>query len=94
MKRMALGFGLSLTLAAGHAAAGERVQLKDIAGECGLSEKQVAMVLGPSTAYAQYRPSYVRSRAQLVRTYGYERYVELAAAYQRQISAAQADASS
>lgn len=69
------------TVIAANAAAQEEATLSELAFQSGLSEKQVAMVLGPSSAHAAYRTSYTRCKAQLVRSIGQQRYEQVAAAY-------------
>ena len=57
------------------------VTLNDIAQESGLTERQVAMVLGAPTSFATYRTEYRQARDRLVQSVGQERYAEYIAAY-------------
>ena len=50
--------GCLLALASVAPAYADDVDIEDIAARTGLSERQVRMVLGPHTPYAEYRTSY------------------------------------
>ena len=73
-----------LALAAGTASAQENATLSELASASGLSEREVAMVIGPSTAHAAYRTSYARCKEQLVRSIGQKRYEQVAANYRNE----------
>ena len=85
MKTLKLASVALATLFAGAAAAQEPLSVEELAAESGLAPREVAMVLGPSVSYSNYRTSYRRARAQLVRTIGEERFEEVAAAYREQL---------
>ena len=70
---------LALALTPGLALAGSSLQIRDLAAATGLSERQVQMVVGARTAYAEYRTSYDRAEARLVKALGEERYRDLMA---------------
>ena len=61
------------------AAAGPRLELGDLAAATGLTERQVQMVVGAHTAYAEYRTSYDWARQRFVRALGVQRYNALMA---------------
>ena len=84
MKTLKLAAFALAALFAGTAAAQE-VSVEALAEQSGLAAREVAMVLGPSVSYSNYRTSYRRAKAQLVRTLGSEeRFQQIAAAYREQ----------
>jgi hypothetical protein len=72
---------LAAALFAPSAFAQKTVTVDEIAAETGLTHRQVAMVLGAPTAYAEYRTNFRRARDQFLRTVGQERYAEYLAMY-------------
>ena len=70
---------LALALTTGPALAGSSLQIRDLAAATGLSERQVQMVVGGRTAYAEYRTSYDRVEQHFVKALGRERYRDLMA---------------
>lgn len=69
-----------LTLAPGLALAGPpSTQIRDLSAATGLTERQVQMVVGAHTAYAEYRTSYEWARRRMVQTLGPQRYEDLMA---------------
>ena len=62
----------------GHAATQE-ITVKELADYTGLSERNVAMVVGARTPYAEYRTSFDRVERQFKRALGEERYNDLMA---------------
>ena len=94
LKRSMLGTAFALAaLFAGTATAQNEVSVEDLAEQSGLAAREVAMVLGPSVSYSNYRTSYRRAKAQLVRTLGSEeRLQQIAAAYREQLRLAAKDA--
>ena len=64
-----------LVAAAGSPAA----SIRDVAAATGLTERQVQMVIGAHTAYAEYRTSYDWARRRFVQALGQERYEQLMA---------------
>ena len=69
---------LALTIP-GLALAGSPVTIRDLASTTGLSERQVQMVLGGRTAYAEYRTSYNRVERTFINALGEDRYRDLMA---------------
>lgn len=65
MKTMILFLGLALL--ATTAIAGEREQLQLIADRAGVSVNDVRMVLGSRTQFAQYRSSFDRKEARVMK---------------------------
>ena len=61
------------------AGAGPHSHLADLATQTGLSERQVRMVVGGHTAYAEYLTQYDWARRRMVRTLGFDRYQHLMA---------------
>ncbi|MFL6591843.1 MAG: hypothetical protein ACJ8GK_03940 [Luteimonas sp.] len=53
--------------------------LADLAAQTGLSERQVQMVVGGHTAYAEYLTQYDWARRRMISTLGPERYLDLIA---------------
>jgi hypothetical protein len=85
MKTLKLAAFATATLFAGTAFAQNELSVEDLAEQSGLAAREVAMVLGPSVSYSNYRTSYRRAKAQLVRTLGSEeRFQQVAAAYREQ----------
>jgi hypothetical protein len=54
-------------------------QINDLARETGLTERQVQMVFGGHTAYAEYLTTYDWARHRVIRALGNERYNDLMA---------------
>lgn len=54
-------------------------KVSEIAGATGLTERQVKMVFGAHTAYAEYRTSYEWARHRAISVLGAQRYNELMA---------------
>jgi hypothetical protein len=71
-------------LLSGTVSAGERVDIDALAEQSGLSARQVRMVLGAPTAFAEYRTSYKVARDRLLGTLGREQLDSLAAQYREQ----------
>lgn len=83
MKTMMMGAAVALVLAfsAGAQASESADTLQSLASQSGLTVREVQMVLGAHTAYAEYRTSYDRAEAKLVRAIGQDRLDEIAANY-------------
>ena len=79
MKRKPETCLLALALMPGLAFASPPLQIRDLAAATGLSERQVQMVVGAHTAYAEYLTSYDWARRRVIKTLGEERYRELMA---------------
>ena len=79
MKRQLETCLLALALTPGLAVAGSPLQIRDLAAATGLSERQVQMVVGGRTAYAEYRTSYNRVEKRFVKALGEQRYRDLVA---------------
>jgi hypothetical protein len=79
MKRKLETCLLALALTPGLALAGPSLQIRDLAAATGLSERQVQMVVGARTAFAEYRTSYDRIERHFVKALGEERYRDLMA---------------
>ncbi|MDC8013415.1 hypothetical protein [Tahibacter soli] len=76
---------LALILAASPAFAGKQhIDLNDLAAETDMSARQVAMVLGASGAYPEFKASYAQMKAKFVAAVGQRRYESLAAAVKAQ----------
>ena len=73
----------------GHAATQE-ITVKELADYTGLSERNVAMVVGARTPYAEYRTSFNRVERQFKRALGEERYNDLMAGRRIQLDDQQA----
>ena len=73
----------------GHAATQE-ITVKELADYTGLSERNVAMVVGARTPYAEYRTSFDRVERQFKRALGEERYNDLMAGRRIQLDDQQA----
>ena len=82
MKRKLETCLLALALTPGLALAGSSLQIRDLAAVTGLSERQVQMVVGARTAYAEYRTSYDRVEARFIKALGEERYRDLMAGHE------------
>jgi len=54
-------------------------QISDLSAATGLTERQVQMVVGAHTAYAEYRTSYDWARRRMVQALGQARYEDLMA---------------
>jgi hypothetical protein len=61
------------------AAASPSLQLRDLAAATGLTERQVQMIVGAHTAFAEYRTSYDWALQRFVRALGQQRYDALMA---------------
>lgn len=72
---------LLAALASPAAFAQGKLTVASVAAEAGLSARQVQMVLGAHAAFGEYRTSFARARAQLVRSIGQDRYEELIVAF-------------
>ena len=57
----------------------EYVTARQLAAETGLSERQVRMVLGPHSGYAEYRLNFDRKKREFRDALGEERYQDLIA---------------
>lgn len=66
MALRSLAFLFALT-AAGAASAGPAASIERLAGEAGLREREVRMLAGAPSAYAEYRTSFRRLSEQAVR---------------------------
>jgi hypothetical protein len=80
MKTQCLTFAALMGLAAG-ASATDSLDLQQIADQTGLSVRQVRMVLGAPTAFAEYRTSYAGAAQRVKSIYGETRYRQLVQAY-------------
>jgi len=54
-------------------------QIRDLSAATGLTERQVQMVVGAHTAYAEYLTSYEWARQRMVKVLGRQRYQDLMA---------------
>ena len=68
-----------MTVAPCLAGAASHSQLSDLAAQTGLSERQVQMVVGGHTAYAEYLTQYDWARRRMISRLGPDRYVDLMA---------------
>lgn len=75
---------LALTLAATPAFAGKNIDLNDLAAQTDMSARQVAMVLGASGAYPEFKASYAQMKHKFVAAVGQQRYEALTAAIKAQ----------
>ena len=75
---------LVLTLAATPCFATKVIDLDSLAAETGLSTRQVAMVLGPHSAFTEYRASYDNVKRRFCQAIGNSRYRTLMAAWKAQ----------
>ena len=75
---------LAFTLAAMPAFAAKTIDLKDLAAETDMTPRQVAMVLGASGAYPEFKASYAQMKRKFVDAVGQQRYDALAAAMKAQ----------
>lgn len=71
-------------------AATQEITVKELADYTGLSERNVAMVVGARTPYAEYRTSFDRVERQFKRALGEERYNDLMAGRRIQLDDQQA----
>ena len=71
-------------------AATQEITVKELADYTGLSERNVAMVVGARTPYAEYRTSFNRVERQFKRALGEERYNDLMAGRRIQLDDQQA----
>jgi hypothetical protein len=79
---LALGFGSAA------ASAAELLDLGDVAQRSGLTVRQVRMVLGAPTSFAEYRTSFRTSEHKVKQVLGEKAYRELAESYRRSEDAA------
>ena len=70
---------LALAIPGFAAAASPNLQLRDLADATGLTERQVQMVVGAHTAFAEYKTSYEWARRRFVSALGEKRYNDLMA---------------
>ena len=70
---------LALALTPGVALAGGSLQVRQLSDATGLSERQVQMLVGGRTAYAEYRTSYDRVERRFIQALGEARYRDLMA---------------
>ncbi len=83
MKSTLFAAAIAATLFAASAhAGGSPSSLQSIAAESGLTVRQVQMVLGAHSAFAEYRTSFDRCETKLIRTYGADGLKRFAADYQ------------
>ncbi|HZV23707.1 MAG TPA: hypothetical protein VFF93_08065 [Luteimonas sp.] len=61
------------------AAAPPSTQIRDLSAATGLTERQVQMVVGAHTAYAEYLTSYDWARQRMIKVLGRQRYDDLVA---------------
>jgi hypothetical protein len=71
-------FFLALAFSA-QAFAGSSRSLRALADETGLTVRQVAMILGPSSAYPEYKASYSWVKSKFIEALGRSRYEALLA---------------
>ena len=71
-------------------AATQEITVKELADYTGLSERNVAMVVGARTPYAEYRTSFNRVERQFKRALGEDRYNDLMAGRRIQLDDQQA----
>ena len=80
MNRTVATCALLLSAAPGLAmAATPATQVSDLAREAGLTERQVQMVVGGHTAYAEYLTTYDWARHRVIHALGVQRYNDLMA---------------
>ena len=60
-------------------AAPPSTQIRDLSAATGLTERQVQMVVGAHTAYAEYLTSYDWARQRMIKVLGRQRYDDLVA---------------
>jgi hypothetical protein len=75
---------LALALATMPAFAAKNIDIKDLAAEADMNPRAVAMVLGASGAYPEFKASYVQLKRKFVAAVGQQRYDALAAAMKAQ----------
>ena len=79
----------ALILAATPAFAGKQhIDLNDLAAETDMSARQVAMVLGASGAYPEFKASYAQMKSKFVAAVGQRRYEALVVAVKAQENSA------
>jgi hypothetical protein len=78
MKMRLMMAAIALCVAGVATAGTSRVDVDAIAQESGLTVRQVRMVLGTPSSFAEYRTSYRESERKLLRLYGRERLQDLA----------------
>lgn len=71
-----LTFLFVVALAAAAPALAKKNNVEELAAASGLTTREVQMVLGTRTAFAEYRTSFNRARKQLIEAVGPERYRE------------------
>jgi hypothetical protein len=79
MKTKTLLLCALVAMAPGLAGATSHSKLTDLAAQTGLTERQVRMVVGGHTAYAEYLTQYDWARRRMIKTLGPDRYVDLMA---------------
>ena len=74
MKLNMLFLAIGLAAAGAATASDADIEIEDIRAETGLRDREVRMMLGPPSAYPEYRTSYRRAREQMARgaRYAYE----------------------
>lgn len=65
-----------IALTAATPALAKRNNVDELAAASGLTTREVQMVIGTRTAFAEYRTSFYRARKQLIEAIGPERYQE------------------
>jgi hypothetical protein len=77
MKLNALFLAVGLAAAGTASAADADVEIEDIRAETGLREREVRMMIGAPSSYAEYRTSYRQARDRMARAarYAYEERV-------------------
>ena len=83
MKKQQLFVVLALVFGSAAANAVEMLDLDDVAARTGLSVKEVRMVLGAPTAFAEYRTKFRIAEQRVKGVLGEKQYRELAEAYKR-----------
>jgi hypothetical protein len=84
--RIAAALGAGLLALGGSASANDTIA--DIAGQAGLSERQVRMAIGAPSAWAEYRTSYLRTKSALRARGLDERALAVIERHQREIDRA------
>lgn len=75
---------LVLALAAGPAFAAKNINIDELASEADMNPRAVAMVLGASGAFPEFKASYPQMKRKFVEAVGPRRYESLAAAMKAQ----------
>jgi len=75
--------GLALAAFSAGASAAELLDVGDVAARTGLTTRQVRMVLGAPTAYAEYRTSFRIAEQKVKGVLGEKQYRDLAEKYRR-----------